>query len=88
MARERASSVNQYEVPATFANRITITHGPWGTRLTFGESSDGSDKEERPLVAVLLPVHVTAALVNLLQQVLADSAERPTQGEPDAVQSS
>lgn len=34
-----------HEIPAPFANRITVNIGPQGARFTFGESFDGSNKD-------------------------------------------
>lgn len=59
-----------HEIPAPFANRITVNIGPQGARFTFGESFDGSNKDEKHHTAVWMPMPVVLEFQKLINETL------------------
>lgn len=75
--------LTEYDVPAPHTNRVRVTFNPLGVRLSFGESPDGSDKEERWNSAVHMPFYIFKNVVDILNNTLAQveklNSDKPEQ---------
>ncbi len=75
--------MKEYDVPAVQTNRVKVTFNPMGARISFGESPDGSDKEERWNSAISVPLPMFKSMLDLLNNVWAQieklQSEKPEQ---------
>jgi hypothetical protein len=74
-----AKKTDLMSVPATFTNRVAMTISDYGLRITFGESTDCSDKDECYRSAVIMPLQIAEDCRRMLNQALEQFATLKSQ---------
>ncbi len=59
-----------HEMPATYANQVTVTATDAGWKLIFGESPDGSEKDVHHHTAVFLPLWMIPSFKRMVDEVM------------------